>query len=352
MHWKNICISQDKSILDAIGIIDQGVCQTVLVTDASTKLLGVVSDGDVRRAILQGHDLQTPVAQIMNTQPVTVSVAEGYGTALVRLRSLGVRYIPVLDDAGRVVDFWSVEQLLRFNALSNPVVIMAGGLGTRLAPLTEDAPKPMLPVGGRPLLEHIVQHFVSMGFRQFYFTVNYKAGHIKEYFADGAAFGVSIDYVHETKRLGTAGALALLPERPTLPTIVMNGDILTRLDFAAVLAQHLNRAALATMVVKQHAIQIPYGVVSADRNNALLGIDEKPQHTFLISTGINVLSPEAFNYIPHEQFFDMPELFTALVQAQKPTHIHEMQEYWLDIGRLADYRRANEEFDLYSQYGL
>lgn len=352
MNWKNICISQDKSILDAIGMIDLGVCQMVLVTDADYTLLGVVSDGDVRRAILRGHDLSTPVVQIMNSQPVTVSVAEGYGTALVRLRSSDLRYIPVTDDAGRIVDFWSVEQLLRFNALPNPVVIMAGGLGTRLAPLTEDVPKPMLPVGGRPLLEHILQHFVSMGFRQFYFSVNYKAEQIKEYFADGAAFGVSIDYVHETQRLGTAGALALLPERPVLPTIVMNGDILTRLDFSAVLAQHTRSRALATMVVKQHAIQIPYGVVSAGADKALLSVDEKPQHSFLISTGINVLSPEAFAYIPHRQFFDMPELFSALVREQKNTQVYEMQEYWLDIGRLGDYRRANEEFDLYAQHGL
>lgn len=352
MHWKNICISQDKSILDAISIIDRGVCQTALVTDADYRLLGVVSDGDVRRAILRGHDLRTPVAQIMNPHPVTVSAAEGYGTALVHLRSLDLRYIPVVDDAGRMVDFWSVEQLLRFNALPNPVVVMAGGLGSRLAPLTEDVPKPMLPVGGRPLLEHILQHFASMGFRQFYFTVNYKAEQIKEYFADGAAFGVSIDYVHEAKRLGTAGALALLPERPTLSTIVMNGDILTRLDFSAVLAQHTSSSTLATMVVKQHSIQIPYGVVSAGADKTLLSVDEKPQHSFLISTGINVLSPEAFSYIPHGQFFDMPELFSALVHKKKPTKIYEMQEYWLDIGRLADYRRANEEFDMYVQHGM
>lgn len=352
MHWENICISPDKSILDVIGIIDRGVCQMALVTDTEGRLLGVVSDGDVRRAILRGFDLQTPVSAIMNSHPITVTAGEGHGTALVRLRSLDLRYIPVVDAADKVLDFWSVEQLLRFHALPNPVVIMAGGLGTRLAPLTEDVPKPMLPVGGRPLLEHIVQHFASSGFRQFYFTVNYRAEQIKDYFADGASFGVSIDYVHETKRLGTAGALSLLPERPTLPTIVMNGDILTRLDFGAVLAQHSQSAALATMVVKQHAIQIPYGVVSVGSNDSLVSIDEKPQHTFLISTGINVLSPEAFAYIPHGQYFDMPEIFTALVQAKKATQVYEMQEYWLDIGRMADYRRANEEIDLYAQYGV
>lgn len=349
MQWRHICITRKTSVFDTMAVINQGVTQTALVVTEDGVLLGTVSDGDVRRAILQGYDLQTPVEKIMNAKPVTVSLSEGHGTALVRLRVLDLRYIPVLDEGGRVVDFWYMEQLLRLHVLPNPVMIMAGGLGTRLAPLTEDVPKPMLPVGGRPLLEHILEHFVGMGFRQFYFSVNYKAEYIENYFKNGSAFGVSIDYIHEDTRMGTAGALSLLPKSPELPMVVMNGDILTRLNVAKLLQQHMESAALATMVVREHIMQIPYGVVSVGDAGQVLDIEEKPQHKFWISAGINVLSPEALDYLPAGRFFDMPDLFTRLAKANKNTRIYAMHEYWLDIGRIPDYKRANEEFAVYAQ---
>lgn len=345
MNWKQLCISQQQSLLDALTIIDSGVCQMALVT-SNDRLQGVLSDGDVRRAMLHGHDLQTPVSAVMNAAPVTVSLSEGWGTALVRLRENRLRHIPVLDDEGCLCGLWSLEGLLDFTALPNPVVIMAGGLGSRLAPLTDNTPKPMLPVGGQPLLELTIEHFRRYGFRQFYITVNYKPRCITEYFGDGSRFGVSITYIHESKRLGTAGALSLLPPLP-LPCIVMNGDILTRLDFFDVLNAHQQRGAPATMVVKQHNIQIPYGVVRQTADAFMEGIEEKPQHSFAVSAGINVLSPEAIRRIPVDTFYDMPQLFTDLLIAGLRPAVHEMTEYWLDIGRIGDYRRANEDFPHY-----
>lgn len=346
MNWKNLCVTEHQTMFDIIGVIDRGACQIALVVDEHGFLKGLVSDGDVRRAILRGFDLQTPVSNVMNPSPLTVRLGEGHGAALVIMRANLFRYIPVLDADGRLVDFWSIEYLLHFNALPNPVVIMAGGLGSRLAPLTEDIPKPMLPVGGRPLLEHIIQHFINGGFRCFYLSVNYKAQSIIDHFKDGATFGASIDYLHEAKRLGTAGALSLLPQLPTLPVIVINGDILTRMNFSALLDSHNTARAMATMVVKEHAIQIPYGVVSADTEGRMLGIEEKPNHLFSVSAGINVLSPEAFSYIPQNTFFDMPSLFTAMIEGGARPNIYTTTDYWLDIGRLADYRKANEEFSL------
>lgn len=337
-----------QTMLDIIGVIDRGSCQVALIVDEHGVLQGIVSDGDVRRAILRGEDLQTPVARIMNSKPLSVRLGEGPGAALILMRDNMLRYIPVLDADGRLIDVWSIEHLLHFNALPNSVVIMAGGLGSRLAPLTEDIPKPMLPVGGRPLLEHIIQHFINTGFRRFYLSVNYKAQYIIDHFQGGTAFGASINYLREDKRLGTAGALSLLPELPTTPTIIINGDILTRMDFSALLHAHNQTGVAATMVVKEHAIQIPYGVVSVNEQGLMTGIEEKPHHLFSISAGINVLSPEAFAHIPKDTFFDMPDLFSALIAAGSLPAVYKTEDYWLDIGRLADYRKANEEFSLLS----
>lgn len=346
MNWKILCVTPSHSLLDALAVIEQGVCQMALVTDGNAKLLGVLSDGDTRRALLQGCDLQTAVCSVMSNNPVTVTLAEGRGVALLRLREKQLRRIPVLDNAGCLCDLWSLEELLEFSALPNPVVLMAGGLGTRLAPLTDDTPKPMLPVGGQPLLELTMDHFRRQGFRQFYITVNYKAQCITEYFGDGSRFGISITYIHEHKRLGTAGALSLLPPF-SLPCIVMNGDILTRLNFIDVLKTHEGKAAPGTMVIKKHMVQIPYGVVRRSDDFYMEGIEEKPQHSFAVSAGINVLSPEVMSCIPHNTFYDMPELFSELLRRGMRPAVHEMTEYWLDIGRISDYRRANEEFSQY-----
>lgn len=345
MNWKRLCVSPECTLLDVLPVIDGGVCQLALVRE-DDRLCGVLADGDVRRALIQGKDLQTPVADIMNKNPLTVRRSEGTGKALVRLREQRLRHIPVLDEEGKLCDLWSLEDLLNFTVLPNHVVLMAGGLGSRLAPLTDDIPKPMLPVGGQPLLELTLDTLRRQGFRQFFITVNYKPQCVMDYFGDGSRHGVSISYIHEQKRLGTAGALSLLPQL-NLPVVVMNGDILTQLNFARVLKVHEEKGALGTMVIKQHNIQIPYGVVRHTENLYMEAIEEKPQHCFAVSAGINILSPKALALIPQDTFYDMPELFSELLRQGLRPAVHEMTEYWMDIGRISDYRRVNEEFSHY-----
>lgn len=345
MNLKRLCISPKATLLEALPIMDSGVCQLALVVEDG-RLCGVLADGDVRRALIQGKDLQTPVAEAMNKNPLTVRLSEGPGIALVRLREKRVRHIAVLNDGGNLCDLWSLEDLLNFTVLPNHVVIMAGGLGSRLAPLTDDTPKPMLPVGGQPLLEVTLETLRRQGFRQFYIAVNYRPECIMDYFGDGSRLGVSIHYVQEKKRMGTAGALGLLPP-VALPFIVMNGDILTQLNFANVLKKHEERGTLGTMVIKRHDVQIPYGVVRYDEDHYMESIEEKPQHFFAVSAGINVLSPAALAYIPNDTFYDMPDLFSELLRRGGRPAIHEMTEYWMDIGRISDYRRVNEEFAQY-----
>lgn len=341
MKWKTLCIAPDASLLDALRVIDRAAQQTALVVDEESRLLGLVGDGDIRRALLNGYEMSSPVVAIMTKKPVTVHKKEGYGVALARLHTGDLRHIPVLDEDERLCDFWTLENLLAFNALPNEVIIMAGGLGTRLGELTKDTPKPMLPIGGQPLLGHILRHFIEQGFRRFIFCVNFKAEMVRDYFRDGSHFGVSITYVHEKKRLGTAGALSLLDHEPEAPFIVINGDILTRLNFSKVLDSHDAHHASATMVVKRQEIQVPYGVVKTDVSGFLEELQEKPRKSFPICTGINVLSPETLSIIPKNTFFDMPDLFLELKRLGKRPWVYETKEYWLDIGRINDYRRAD-----------
>lgn len=333
----------DTSILECMRLIAQWSQQLLPIVDADGRLLGVVSDGDIRRAILQGKALDQAVASIMNSRPVTL-LAENQdrGRALFLLREHSLRWIPLVDSQGKFVELWALEDLLQFQSRKNMVVIMAGGLGARLMPLTNDMPKPMLPVGGKPLLEHIVENFVRQGFRSFTFSVNYKKEIIEDYFGDGRRFGASIHYLHEEERLGTAGALSLLPQGLDAPCIVMNGDILTTLDFGKLMENHIQNNAVATMVVRRYRQQIPYGVISVDDDAQMVSIEEKPCFSFLISAGINVLSVSAIRYVP-SAFFDMPDLYRRLLEEKQPVQTYETEEYWRDIGNLQDYRQANHD---------
>ncbi len=327
----------------ALAVLDLGH-QFAMVADAGGKLLGVVTDGNVRRGLLNGKGLDAPVAEIMNSQPFVVGEDATAQGVLALMQEHDFSHIPVVDASGRLVWVWARKELSASTLLQNPVVLMAGGLGTRLGELTRDCPKPMLPVGGRPILEIVLQNLRDSGFYNFFIAVNYQAEKIKNYFADGSKLGVKINYLHEDKRMGTAGALSLLPARPSLPALVMNGDILTRLNPRLLLQHHNNARAIATMVVIDHKVQVPYGVVDSLPDGELSAIREKPTVNFPVSAGINVLSPEAFAYIPADTFFDMPDLFRALLNAGKAPQVYHSDDYWLDIGRADDYAKAGTDF--------
>jgi NDP-sugar pyrophosphorylase family protein len=257
-----------------------------------------------------------------------------------RMQRTEIRHMPVLDASGALVGMEILDELLALQTRSNPVLLMAGGMGKRLSPLTEDCPKPMLRVGGRPILETILLSFANYGFRRFYLSVNYKAEVITEYFGDGSRWGVQIEYLREGERLGTAGALALLPEKPVVPMLVMNGDILTKANFNHLLEFHDAQGAKATMCVLEYEHQVPYGVIRVN-GHEIMAIEEKPTQKFFINGGIYVLDPDVLGMVPKDTRFDMTMLFEKLVEANWRTAVFPLRE----VGQHIDFERAKVEFE-------
>lgn len=343
MNWKECVILPTASVKDVMQAMDKCALQIAFVVDAENRLLGAVTDGDVRRSILRGGKLSQPVAAIMNDHPIVAPKGTGR-TALLRLmKAKAIRHIPLVNQENHLVGLAQMEELLYRPQRDNVVVLMVGGLGSRLRPLTDTIPKPLLKVGSKPILETILENFLDAGFHRFYFAVNYKSQMIEDYFGDGSRFGAEIKYLHEKKRMGTAGALYFLPEIPKEPIIVMNGDLLTRVDFGEVLYYHIEQAATATMAVREYHYQVPYGVIDFD-GERITGIREKPSYSFFVNAGIYVLSPEAVARVNKEELLDMPQLFDELMAAGRKTTVYPIREYWLDIGRMDDFQRAQDEY--------
>ncbi|MBX5437764.1 MAG: nucleotidyltransferase family protein [Alicyclobacillaceae bacterium] len=340
---EQVLVSPDTAVLDVIGIIDRGALQIALVVDEQQRLLGTVTDGDVRRGLLRGVQLHDPVSVIMNAEPTTARLNEARETVLAIMKLKRIHHVPVLDDEGRVVHIETLDELIQAKERDNWVVIMAGGMGTRLRPLTDHVPKPLLRVGNKPILETILGSFVEHGFRKFYLSVNYKAEMIKQYFGDGSRFGIEIRYLHEQQRMGTAGALSLIQDPSERPLIVMNGDLLTKVNFQQLLDFHNARRAQATMCVREYHYQIPYGVVEIEEER-LKGIQEKPQKSCFVNAGIYVLDPAVLDLIPRNTFYDMPDLFARLIELGCTTTVFPIREYWLDVGMRADFERANGDY--------
>lgn len=341
---QSLTIGPHVSVRDAIAAIDRSGRQIALVADETGRLLATVTDGDVRRGILKGVDLDGPVAQVMHTAPTTVTVGapEAETRALIRARKL--HHVPVIDGDGCLVDLATVDDLFGVTPKDTRVVLMAGGLGKRLRPLTETVPKPMLTVGGKPLLEQIIGVFAEQGFWRISVSVNYRREMIEAHFGDGRAFGVEIDYVQEDRAMGTAGALSLLKDRPDAPFIVMNGDLLVSLQFSELLAFHGDTGALGTMVVREYEQQVPYGVVRAE-GHVMTGIEEKPIERYYVNGGIYVLSPAALDLIPEGEPMDMPSLLTRITEEGSRVSVYPLRDYWRDIGRIDDLEAARTEFD-------
>jgi dTDP-glucose pyrophosphorylase len=344
MSWDKVLIPPGASIHDAIEAIDRGSLQICLVVDTERRLLGTVTDGDIRRAILAGMDMGAPAEGIMYRTPHVGREGDAKETLLARMAAEMIRQIPLLDAEGRVVGLAYIEDLLSPpKARETWVVLMAGGMGTRLRPLTESAPKPLLTVGDKPLLETILESFVEQNFKRFYMAVHYRADMIRDHFGDGSKWGAEIRYIEEDKRLGTAGALRLIPERPQSPMIIMNGDLLTRVNFQHLLDYHRQHASKATMCVRAYDFRVPFGVVQIE-DSRLKGIDEKPLHSFFVNAGIYVLEPEVIDRIPEGQLYDMTTLFEGIIKSEDTTAVFPIHEYWLDVGRMDDLDQANKEF--------
>lgn len=344
IDWKKCLIDPGQSVRDAIEKIDKSGLQIALVVDEQHRLLGTVTDGDVRRAILKGSSLDTAVSAVMKKNPNTVTQDSSDDVALAAMKARGVRHMPIVDKQGIIQGLKVLEELRdRPPRLENCAVLVAGGMGSRLKHLTKDCPKPMLKVGGKPIIETILENMIAHGICRFFVSVNYKAEMVKEHLGDGRRWGVEISYLHEEQRLGTGGALSLLTERPAAPLLVMNADLLTNVNFYQLLNFHKEHKAKATMCVREYDFQVPFGVVKLDHHR-LVGIEEKPFYKFFVNAGIYVLEPEMLDLIPRGTYYDMPTLFQEMVSRKLETITFPIREYWLDIGQATDFERANGEF--------
>lgn len=328
--------------------VDRGSCGIALVVDQDRSLLGTITDGDVRRAILAGKDLELPVSVLLESKistdypkPITAHFGEKREKFLELLHQNTLHQLPILDNEGKVVDLVMLDDLIPTQDLPLQAVIMAGGLGTRLRPLTEDLPKPMLPVGGKPLMELVIEQLRQVGIRRINVTTHYKPEKISEHFGDGSTYGVELKYVNEDRPLGTGGALGLI-DKPTQPILVINGDILTQVDFRTMLAYHQEHRAVMTVAVRQYDIKVPYGVIECE-GSRVCALKEKPQMHLLVNAGVYLLEPKVYEFIPNGKHFNMTDLIQWLLDSDHIVASFPVIEYWLDIGELTDYEQAQND---------
>lgn len=336
-NWKKILVSPLSSIQDVLKVIDNEALQLALVVDFDNRLLGTVTDGDIRRALINGVSLSHPISEIMYITPTVVDRSASQDKLLELMSAKQLNSIPILDN-GIVVGLKTIHHVKQKAKYDNPVFLMAGGFGSRLKPLTDNCPKPLLKVGDKPILETVLIRFIKAGFHQFYISTHYLSEMIIEYFGDGAKWGISINYVHEESPLGTGGALGLLPkDLPEIPVILMNGDVLTKVDFEALLAFHNENDANATMCVREYEYQVPFGVIESE-GNKIKSMVEKPTQRFHVNAGIYVVGRKIIDQVNNNEVVDMPTLLERYIDER--VLMFPFHEYWLDIGRIDDFNRA------------
>jgi dTDP-glucose pyrophosphorylase len=337
--FADLVLDAGKNIRDAMKLLNTNAREVVLVKDAESQICGLITDGDIRRGLLNGATLDSPVSAIMHRDFFAVGPEIDRAAVLDIMKARQFQHVPVLDREGRLLAVHFLRDLIGAAPKPNVAVVMAGGKGTRLWPVTETVPKPMVEVAGRPILERVILHLISHGIRHIYLAVNYRAKIIEQYFADGTALGCKLEYVRETMPLGTAGALSLLSLRPAHPFFVLNGDLVTDVDLTAMLDVHVQNRNSATMGVGSYQVQIPFGAVT-EKNGQLLSIDEKPTVNFLVNRGIYILDPSSLDHVPKNTEFPMTALFRALLDAKQCVGIYEFQNYWHDVGFPEDLRRV------------
>ena len=339
----DIKLHPGNTVKEAMAIIDKGSLQFAVVVDDDLKLLGVLTDGDIRRGLLRGLGLESSIESLINKHPVVANINDTKERILELANEKKLHQIPIISN-GKLIGIQDIREFLAPKNKPNKVILMVGGLGTRLRPLTNDVPKPMLDVGNKPILHTIVENFAKYGYTDIIMCVNYKSEIIKEYFGNGDKFGVKIEYVLENKRMGTAGALSLLKEKPKDDFFVMNGDLLTNVNFEYLHEYHKDSNALASICIRKYEMQVPYGVVNV-RANKVTSITEKPTQSFFVSAGIYMFSPIVLDFIPKGVFYDMPTLLGELLKQGFAVYPFFIREYWLDIGKMDEYRRANDEYE-------
>ncbi|WDV47625.1 nucleotidyltransferase family protein [Clostridiaceae bacterium M8S5] len=339
----NVLILPDTKIKETMEIIDKNSLQIAVVVDENNRLLGTVTDGDIRRGILNGVSIKEKVTKIMNVTPIATNEDVTKDEIIKILSENKLHHLPILDKEGRVKRIEFLDKLLKYQKRENWIILMVGGLGRRLRPLTENCPKPMLRIKNKPLLEIVIKHFMTQGFYKFCLCINYKGNCIKNYFKDGSQLGIKIKYICEQKAMGTAGSLSMFNEKIHEPVIVMNGDILTKVNFNLLIDFHLENKGDATIAVHNYDFQIPYGEVKVN-NGKLIGFEEKPVYTSYVNAGIYVLNPYLLKKIP-DSYFDMNQLFKVMLESNQIITVFPIREYWIDIGSIKDFNKAKLDYD-------
>lgn len=343
--WKNLLLSPSQSILEAVKVLND-YCQFAVVVDEKNKLLGTVTDGDIRRGILRGLDLnKNLVLDVMNKNPVSFRNDMSVSQLHIEAQSIDVQitFIPLIDESQSVTDIFSLRGEVEDSNSRIPVVIMAGGLGSRLGEMTKSCPKPLLRINGVPILEIILTNLKKYKFQDFYISVNYKSEMIEDYFKDGKDFDVNIRYIREPKKLGTAGCLSLVDFKSE-NIVVINGDVLTKVNFQGLLDFHFDSKSAATMCVREYNYTIPYGVVKAQEGR-IISIEEKPSSSVFVNAGVYVLKKTVLDIIPKDQYFDMPSLFKKVNEmTETSAMVYPIHEYWMDIGQKEDFMKAQEDY--------
>jgi len=341
--WNSLLIGVNDSLESAIKVLNQNELKIVLVVDDNQRLLGTVTDGDIRRALLNGSVMSDNISLIMNDHPTTADESLAYSEIVSLMLSKGLVHMPIVDKNGALCGLETTKVIGERSLYDNPVFLMAGGIGKRLQPLTNEVPKPLLKIGGVPILETILNQFISAGFHNFYISVYYKAEMIENYFGDGSKWNVSIRYIREKEPLGTAGCLGLVPRTgQKLPMILINGDILTQVNFEQLLNFHIDSDSNATMCVREYDFQVPYGVVQAD-NGFITNIVEKPVHKFFVNAGVYVLDPMILDAIDGSNYLDMPNLLESEIRNGNKVSMFPIHEYWLDIGQMEQFEKAQQD---------
>jgi dTDP-glucose pyrophosphorylase len=338
--WRKVILPINATILKAISSLNESSTKIVLIVGVKGELVGTVSDGDIRRGLLKGLDISSPITNVIHRNPLVVPPEMGRELVKQLMVINKIQQIPIVDDRNHLVGLHLWDEIDTASVRSNLMVIMAGGFGTRMRPLTDSCPKPMLLVAGKPMLECIIEHAKFEGFSNFILAIHYLGQMIEDHFGNGNRFGVKIDYLREQIPLGTAGALSLLKSRPEAAFVVTNGDVITDIRYGELLDFHSRNDAAATMAVRRHEWQHPFGVVQT-QGMEIVGFEEKPTMRSHINAGVYALDPSALDNLSVDNRCDMPTLFERLRTQAKRTLAYPVHEPWLDVGRPVDLNRVN-----------
>ncbi len=341
----DLLIDQELKIIDAMELIGKTSARILIIVDKNKRLIGTLTDGDIRRAIIDNVDMESPVSKVMRKDPVSANYNISKNELISLMSDKNLLAIPIVDENGKVRDLETLLDLTKVDELPNNVLIMAGGFGKRLMPLTSNKPKPLLSIEDGPLLEKLIENLSESGFKHITIAIHYKSEMIKDYFQDGSKWGIEIDYIEEIEPLGTGGAIKLLGESKigNFPFLVLNADLVTRVNFKSLIESHNESSSLATICASQYEQTIPYGVLRIDESS-LIAIDEKPKEKFFINAGIYVISPRLINDIrSFDDKFDMTDLIQYLLESKKSVSVFPIHEYWIDVGEINHFNQAKKD---------